>query len=154
MIEEIQFGHLDRKEQDLLLQAKIALTNAYNPYSNFSVGAALLSLDDKIITGANFENAAYSPCICAERSALASANNMGIRKFSHIAVIALGQLGATKHITSPCGVCRQMIFEASQVSGTDIKVIMSNTKMTEVVTALISDLLPLAFGPNDLKKDF
>ena len=71
---------LDQEKQDLLAEAEKAMEHAYNPYSGFSVGAALLSQDGKTITAANLENAAYSPSICAERAALARANAMGVAR--------------------------------------------------------------------------
>lgn len=141
------FSKLNSEQQRLLLAAKEVAKMAYNPYSHFYVGAALLSKDKKIITGANMENAAYNPTICAERSALAKANSEGIRKFSKIAVIANADGQAIKDPVSPCGTCRQMLYEAAQVSGNDIEVIMSNTKMTKIIIASTKELLPLAFGP-------
>ena len=150
-MKKINYKKLTIKERQLLLAATDVLKNAYNPYSKFAVGAALLSQDDEIITGANVENAAYGSCICAERSALVRANAMGIRKFSKIAIIARRSNGPTLDITAPCGACRQMIFEAAQVSEQDLEVIMANTKMTKIIKATISELLPLAFGPKELK---
>ncbi|MFA6273639.1 MAG: cytidine deaminase [Candidatus Paceibacterota bacterium] len=147
------FDRLPEDEQQLLKEAEKAMANAYNPYSKFSVGAALLSLDGKIITGSNYENAAYGPTICAERSALVKANSEGIRKFSKIAIIGKGKKGPTVGVTAPCGTCRQMLFEASQISKKDIWVIMANTNMTVIIKARISTLLPLAFGPDDLEID-
>ena len=150
-MKKINYKKLTAIQQELLMAAQGALKNAYNPYSGFAVGAALLSLKGEIITGANVENAAYGSSICAERAALVRANAMGIRKFSQLAVIGQAASGATTVVTAPCGACRQMIFEAAQLSGRDIKVIMADTKMTKIVIATISELLPLAFGPKDLK---
>ena len=152
-MKNLSFEKLPTDEQTLLLEAKKAMGFAYNPYSGFSVGAALLSLNGQIVCGSNYENAAYSPGICAERSALVRANAEGIRKFSKIAIIGKSKNGATVGITAPCGVCRQMIFEASQISEKDIIVIMSNTDMTTIIKTKISYLLPFAFGPHDLEID-
>ena len=152
-MKKTNYQKLDVAQKELLLAAREALRNAYNPYSKFSVGAALLSLKGEIITGANVENAAYGSSICAERSALVRANAMGIRKFSELAVIGQGAMGVIEDIIAPCGACRQMLFEAAEISGKDLKIIMSNTKMTKIVITTISELLPLAFGPKDLKVD-
>ena len=134
----------------LLDAAAGVMEKAYNPYSKFFVGAALLTKDGQTITGANFENASYGHTICAERSALVRANAMGFREFKAVAVIARGADFEAKSPTAPCGACRQMLFEASQISGTDLEVIMSNTDRSKVTVMKISELLPLAFGPEDL----
>jgi len=149
----VNFEELKGGEKSLLLRASEALKFAYNPYSNFSVGAALLTLDGTIITGSNVENAAYGSTICAERAAILRANAVGIRSFMSIAVIGRGKDFDCPNIVAPCGSCRQMLFEAAQVSDVDIEVIMSNTKMDKVVIAPISELLPFGFGPKDLGID-
>jgi cytidine deaminase len=150
---QVKFEELSPKEQELLAEAKQAMETAYNPYSRFFVGAALLSQDGRIITGSNVENAAFGSTICAERAALLRANVMGIRIFEKIAIIARGKDSGTSEVTSPCGSCRQMLYEASQVSGKDFEVIMSTTALDKVVISTISELLPLAFGPKDLGID-
>lgn len=149
----VNFEELRGGEKSLLLKASEALKFAYNPYSNFSVGAALLTLDGTIITGSNVENAAYGSTICAERAAILRANAVGIRNIMSIAVIGRGKDFDCPNIVAPCGSCRQMLFEAAQVSDVDIAVIMSNTKMNRVVIAPISELLPFGFGPKNLGID-
>ena len=96
----------------LLDAAEEAMEKAYNPYSHFYVGAALLTADGKIITGANYENASYGNTICAERAALLKANAEGYRRFKAIAIIAKGENFDVDKPTAPCGACRQSIFEA------------------------------------------
>ncbi|MEO8285133.1 MAG: cytidine deaminase [Chloroflexota bacterium] len=81
---------------------------AYTPYSHFKVGAALLAKSGKIYTGCNIENAAYSPTICAERVALGSAIAAGEQPGSFVAIAVVGD---QPHPTSPCGVCRQVLYE-------------------------------------------
>jgi len=129
------------------------MESSYNPYSHFYVGAALLTIDDKIITGTNYENASYGNTICAERSALFNANVNGYRKFKAVAIIARGEDFDVDRPTGPCGACRQSLFEASQISDIDMEVIMSNTKRDKVIIKKISELLPYAFGPLDLEVD-
>ena len=152
-MQKITYDQLEESEQKLLDKAKSALETAYNPYSKFFVGSAFLSQEGQIITGSNVENAAYGSTICAERGAILRANAMGIRSFTKIAIIARGEDFKTTQVTSPCGSCRQMIFESAQISNFDIKIIMSNTKMDKIVVSTIKELLPLAFGPTDLGID-
>ena len=152
-MKKINYEKLSVREKELLREAADALREAYNPYSKFAVGAALLSLKDEIITGANVENAAYGSSICAECSALVRANAMGIRKFSQIAIIGRANNGPTAEVVAPCGACRQMLYEAAQISGRDLEIIMANARMTKIIKAKISELLPLAFGPKDLGLD-
>jgi cytidine deaminase len=122
-------------------KATEAKTKALPTYSNFHVGAALLTDDDKIYTGCNIESSSYSLTICAERTAIFKAISEGERKFKAIAVA-----GDTEDFISPCGACRQII---SDLCG-DIDIIMVNSKSeTKVMTT--SELLPLAFSDKDLK---
>ena len=154
------YSQLSSIERTLLDQAEKAMENAYNPYSKFSVGAALLAQDGRIIVGANHENASYGMTICAERAALHHANALRVRMFEKIAVIARGEDFETQAPTSPCGACRQKIYEAAQVSertmntgGTSLDVIMSTTRKDKILIATIDELFPLAFGPADLGID-
>lgn len=149
----IVFNNLTDQYQHLLQEAATAMEKAYNPYSHFYVGAALLTTNNTVIGGCNIENAAYNPTICAERSAFALAMTQGYRTFTAISLIGRGKDFESTEVISPCGICRQVLFEASQISNVDIDVIMSNTKMTKIIIATISELLPLAFGPKDLGID-
>jgi cytidine deaminase len=126
------------------------MAQAYNPYSNFFVGAALRAGNGEIVTGSNFENASYSATICAERSAIVRAAAMGHTVFGRIAVIGRGAKAPTTEVISPCGVCRQMLFESAQISRMNIEVIMSSSEMKKIVIGTISELLPLGFGPANL----
>ena len=116
------YNNLTKVQRKLLDAAFTAMETAYNPYSHFYVGAALLTKNDKIITGSNVENAAYGSCICAERAAIVRANAMGHKQFKSIALIARSEDTETKEVISPCGSCRQMLFETSQVSEIDLEV--------------------------------
>jgi len=149
----VKLEELTNTKRKLLDAAEKAMQNAYNPYSNFYVGAAILTQNGKIITGSNVENAAYGSTICAERMALGRANALGERMYDSIAIIARGESFDTKEITGPCGCCRQMLYEASQISGKDLEIILSTTKKDKIVTTTINELLPLAFGPVDLGVD-
>lgn len=116
---------------------------AYVPYSQFKVGAALRTKDGKVYRGCNIENAAYSMCNCAERTALFKAFSEGERDFDLLVVIA-----GTDRPVPPCGACRQVI---SELCPKDMKVILTNLKQDKLETT-VEDLLPGAFAPDDLSK--
>ena len=146
-------------EQHEALEAAIAaLAHSYNPYSHFAVGACLVMADGEQITGANVENAAYGPTICAERSAVVRANAMGKRVFRGVAVT--GRLASVADedahaLTAPCGVCRQVLFEMTSLGGPDHDpwVVLGSPSRREVEVTSIRNLLPHAFGPGDLGID-
>ena len=94
----------------LITKAKEAMKMAYAPYSGYKVGAALLCADGTVYLGCNIENAAYSPTICAERTAFAKAISDGRRAFVAIAVCG-GKDGVISDFCPPCGVCRQVMKE-------------------------------------------
>lgn len=120
--------------EKLLKTARSAAENSYSPYSRFKVGAALLTADGEVFTGCNIENSAFSPCICAERAALASAVSQGYKSFKAIAIYA------DKNPCFPCGVCRQTL---SEFCGDDFDIIVENENGIEACT--LKDLLPFAF---------
>lgn len=127
--------------EQLMEEAKKAREKAYVPYSKFGVGAALLTTDGKVYHGCNIENAAYSMCNCAERTALFKAYSEGDRDFQMMAVVA-----DTERPCSPCGACRQVI---SELCPSDMKVILTNLK-GDVQEITVAELLPGAFSPEDL----
>ena len=90
----------------LLTEARQAAQHAYNPYSHFSVGAALMTNDGRIFTGCNVENASLGLTICAERVAAATAVAAGARKF-----VAMAVVGSSDSAVTPCGACRQFLAE-------------------------------------------
>ena len=96
--------------EQLIQQAKAAMGNAYAPYSGYKVGVALLCADGTVYTGCNIENAAFSPTVCAERTAIFKAVSQGQREFSAIAVCG-GKNGVITGFFPPCGVCRQVMAE-------------------------------------------
>ncbi len=152
-MKKVKYEKLEDVQQRLLNEAEKVMNTAYNPYSNFYVGAALLAQNGMIITGSNVENAAYGSTVCAERAAIFRANAMGIRNFSKVAIIAKGKNFDTDKVTAPCGNCRQVLYEFAQVSGRNLEIIMATTKMDKIVIATIEELLPLGFGPKDLGID-
>jgi len=125
----------EAKYSALIVAALQARQNAYAPYSDFLVGAALLTTDGTVFTGCNVENSSFGICICAERTAICKAVSEGYREFEAIVV-------AATPFASPCGACRQTLAEF----GTDIKVVgvdadeVSNTK-----TWTVEELIPETF---------
>jgi cytidine deaminase len=140
----------------LVERAREAARAAYAPYSGFSVGCAIESVDGEIVLGANMENACYRLGVCAEIAALTAANQaFGLEKIARIAVTG-GHVGkdgqlAGESVVTPCGGCRQSILEAAQVSGRDLEIVSSNGDGSETRTDRISELLPHGFGPANLK---
>ncbi len=125
----------------LLDIAKKALKNAYAPYSNLRVGAALLTKQGKIFTGVNIENASYGLTICAERVAIFKAVSEGYRDFLAIAITS------DRGKIVPCGACRQVMAEFSK----DLKVILGDENVLEIHT--LSELLPESFNGSFLSSD-
>jgi cytidine deaminase len=147
---------LGRMTDDELIQlARTAALKAYAPYSRFSVGCAIESVDGEIAVGANMENACYRLGICAEISALTAARQaFGLDKVARLAV-AGGHVGPDGALAgdapvTPCGGCRQAIYEAADLAGVDIEVISANGDGTETVVSTIRALLPHGFGPASL----
>ncbi len=128
------------ENRDLILKAMEAKEKSYSPYSNFKVGAAILTEEGEIFTGCNIENAGYSPTICAERTAIVKAVSEGYKKFKKIAIVA-GENGGF-----PCGVCRQFIREFS----CDIEIIIAKSE-DDFKIYEFSEIFPYSFGPDDLK---
>lgn len=122
-------------------QAKVAREKAYVPYSKFPVGAALLAEDDTLYLGCNIENAAYSMCNCAERTAIFKAVSEGVKKFKAIAIVA-----DTDKPCSPCGACRQVM---SEFFSAEMPVYLTNLK-GDVLETTVGALLPGAFTTEDL----
>jgi cytidine deaminase len=126
----------------LVLMAREARERAHAPYSRFKVGAALVAEDGRVFTGCNVENATYGLTICAERVAIFKAVSEGADRFQQIAVVT-----ATKHLTPPCGACRQIIWEFCG----DIPVVLSNLE-GQIEQFRMAKLFPRPFDQSYLKK--
>lgn len=122
---------------------------SYSPYSNYRVGAALLTETGRIFQGCNVENAAFSPGICAERTAFAKAVSEGEKKFRAIAIVG-GKAGGPLELAPPCGVCRQVMMEFCDPETFEIVV---GTSEEEVRVYRLKELLPMGFGPGNLTKE-
>ena len=146
---------VDRKlPAELFEKARAAAANAYAPYSGFAVGAAVETADGRIFAGANLENASYGVTLCAEVGALQAASSAGALRDIRRMVIVGGPIAGTSgrpRATAPCGRCRQVIAEAAAVGGHDIEVWFADLSGRAVQRRTISQLLPDAFGPDNLK---
>ena len=135
-------------DDQLIEAARRAQADAYAPYSDYQVGAALLFDDGAIVTGSNVENASYGLALCAETNAVSKAMNDG-RRGGLVAVAVVGPLdkGDGSPIT-PCGRCRQGLNELAALGGTDPEILCVGNDDVRRVT--LSSLLPHAFGPDHL----
>ncbi len=134
----------------LIAAARMAAAQAYAPYSQFHVGAALAFADGSVVTGANVENASYGLALCAETVAAAKALSEEWRgPLVAVAVIGgkAGAVGAGDPVT-PCGRCRQVLSEVAQLGASDPLVWCVGEN--EVLELRLSELLPRAFGPASL----
>lgn len=129
-------------ELDLCRKAVEAKGYAYAPYSEFCVGAALLTASGKVYTGCNIENAAYGPTNCAERTAVFKAVSEGEREFAMLAVVG-GKGESLAPATPPCGVCRQVLAEFCPP---DFPILLVENE-NQYVRCTLGELLPHAFGP-------
>ncbi|MBQ3076315.1 MAG: cytidine deaminase [Clostridia bacterium] len=125
---------------ELIAKAREAMKTAYVPYSHFPVGAALVAKDGTLYTGCNVEGASYGNAICAERTALVKAVSDGQREFSTLAVAA-----NTDDFCTPCGICRQMLYEFAP----DLVVLCSD-RDGNYKEYTLRELLPGAFSAKDL----
>lgn len=125
--------------EDLIEAAREAQKNAYVPYSNFPVGAAILTESGRVFTGSNIESASYGATICAERVAISKAVSEGYLSFTHLAVVG------PDDFIYPCGICRQVIMEF----GPKARIIVAGKEDYALYNA--EDLLPYAFTGKDLE---
>lgn len=132
--------------QNLLSEAEAAAKRAYAKYSHFQVGAAILLNNGKIITGCNQENAVYPCGLCAERvAAFAASAAFPEVPFSKIAITAINPAEPLKEPVSPCGSCRQVLFEYEQKFGQPIEVILAGQEGVVYHFPNVAQLLPYTF---------
>ncbi|XP_030384281.1 uncharacterized protein LOC115631616 [Scaptodrosophila lebanonensis] len=138
-----EYDTLDASVQELIQAAAAARNQAYCPYSNFAVGAALRTSDGSIYSGCNIENSAFAASICAERTAAAKAISEGKREFIACAVVAQQEKG----FTTPCGICRQFLAEFA-INGKDIPLYAAKpTNLPlRVLCSSVLELLPKSFS--------
>ena len=131
-------------DKELIEAAISVMNNAYAPYSDFKVGAAILTKDGRVFVGCNIENAAYSAGICAERTAIGNAISSGAKEFIKIAIVG-GKKGEIVDYCPPCGICRQVL---SEFCGEDFEILLYNGE--RVKNHLLKELLPFGFGSEKL----
>lgn len=137
---------LEEKEiKDLIKTAMAQRKFSYAPYSQFRVGAALLTKEGKVYGGCNIENAAYSPGNCAERTAIFKAVSEGSREFDAICVVG-GKEELLNDYAAPCGVCRQVMMEFCEP---DFTIILA-TDEEHYECFSLKEFLPMGFGPSNL----
>jgi cytidine deaminase len=144
-------AELEAGDRNLLDKAREATAHAYAPYSRFRVGAAARLNNDRIITGANQENASFPVGICAERVLLSTAASL----YPGIPIVALAisyfnEQGPAERPISPCGICRQSLKEFEFRTGQSIRLILGGQTGPVYVIPQSGSLLPIAFVPDDL----
>ena len=133
--------------EDLIERALQARDFSYSPYSDYRVGAALLTQEGSVYTGCNIENAAYTPTNCAERTAFFKAVSEGVTEFSAIAIVG-GKAGETAdNFCAPCGVCRQVMAEFCAPETFRILLGKENLEYKEYT---LGEILPQGFGKGDI----
>lgn len=149
----LSYDQLNATQRKLLDEAERNMGKSYAPYSNFHVGAAIMAKDGSVYPGMNIENANYTNTQHGETTAIANVYGAGKRELVMLAIIARGEGFDTETPTPPCGYCRQTLYEAAQVSGNDIQLVLSNTKKTKILLTTVNEILSGAFGPSDLGID-
>ncbi|MFV0440651.1 MAG: cytidine deaminase [Lachnospirales bacterium] len=125
---------MDNKK--LIEMADKAKEYAYVPFSHFNVGAAVLTAEGKVYTGCNIENSSLGATNCAERTAIFKAISEGYKNFTKIAVMS-----SSGDFTSPCGICRQVIFEFFDE---ECEILLGNNK-GEIKVYKVKEILPIGF---------
>jgi cytidine deaminase len=154
VIEQLTFTELSRGERALIKAARRAIELSHSPYSRFRVGAAVGLTDGSIIPGANQENASYGLTVCAERTALWTAQNQG--HGADVSAIAItggpaGDLATPQESPiSPCGACRQVIVEFEHITGRPMSILLDSLGGPIYRVAGIEAILPLPFRPHRL----
>lgn len=134
---------MNNLSKTLVDSAIIAREKSYCPYSNFAVGAALLTKEGKIYTGANIESVSFTPTICAERVAFFSAVHNGEKEFTAIAIVGAKKGEEISEFCAPCGVCRQVMQEFCDK---DFAIYLYNGKDIKAYT--LGEIFPEAFNTN------
>ena len=124
-----------------------ASLNTYSPYSNFPVGAALVTKDGREFLGCNVENASFGLTNCAERTCLFSAYAAGVRQDD---IKAFALYSKNESLVAPCGACRQVMVE---LLPKDCKIYMAYGKDIKIIETTLEELVPFAFSSEDLNND-
>lgn len=152
-VNHVSFKDLSTTQQELVFSAQKVMSKAYNIYSDYFVGASVRTKKGEIYSSANMENSSYGLSICAEVGAIQQAISSGDPEITTIAVCGGFNSENKGKTPTPCGRCRQLIYESSQISSIDLEVICANSDLSGIIITKISDLLPLPFGSKDLHLD-
>lgn len=141
-----QQEQLPQAEAALVAEATAALSKSYSPYSKFRVAAAVRLDNGELLSGANFENAAYPMCLCAERSVLAAAASIfpGVA-IKSMAITVENPLKPVRQPAAPCGACRQVMAETEHRQSAPMQVILRGQEGSTFVFSSARDFLPLSF---------
>jgi cytidine deaminase len=145
----VTLDSLSDPEQSLIAQAKAAAANAYAPYSHFKVGAALQTVQGNVYAGCNVEDAAYL-AIHAEWAAISKMISAGEQAFEVIAVACADSQTTADVLLTPCGICRQKIFEFAQLADIPVRILCCSATNATVGITDIAQLLPHPFGPKNI----
>ena len=149
---EYRTDELSEEFSSLVSQSVVAQNSSYSPYSNFSVGAAILLENNSIVLGSNQENAAYPSGLCAERVAIYSCGaHYPKDKILAIAISANSSKFDIKDLLAPCGACRQSMMEFEFKQNAPIKVLLKGIGNQVVEFNSIKDLLPIPFNSEALQ---
>lgn len=150
-IRHCQLDELTDADRELIDHAMKATDNAYAEYSHFYVGAALRLANGRIVIGANQENAAFPSGLCAERTAVFSAQaNFPDQSIESLALVARNDNGLIDYPVTPCGACRQVLLGVEERYGRSMRVLMYGKSGVYIVGS-VKDLLPLSFVDSSMK---
>lgn len=147
----VSLGDLTVQDGELLRLALEVAPRALNPVSGFYVGSAVRAADGRAYRGTFFESSSFPLGICAESAALSAALTAGTRDFAAIAIVGGDpQVAGQGQAVTPCGGCRQRIFDVTGGAACNVPVLCANLDLSSLLRFTISDLLPFAFSADDL----
>jgi len=149
----VDSSSLEANDLELLHRAQSTAQHAYNPYSGFLVGAALRAQSGDIFTGTFFECASYPAGVCAERVAIGAAISAGQRRFAAIAIVGGDSAEAASAYVTPCGICRQCLYEFISDDASDIVVICSDMALSHIGVTSVRELLPHPFTSRHSRRE-
>lgn len=138
----VTWESLTSEEKRLVKAAQQVRLNAYNPYSYFYVGAAILTAEGEIVTGVNIAPSSSTVNLCAERVAVGSAITAGKRKILALATSGVSSTQGLSNIETPCGGCRQFLLEVTKISKQDLVILCTNSDKSKILKTSLFELLP------------
>jgi|SRR3989338_6790618 len=139
----LTYSQLNDREKELVDSAQEALKLSYNPYNSGKlIGAAIRTMNGRLILGGNFANNSSRSNICAERAVIVTANNLKHRDIEELAIIGLCETNPFEEPVTPCGECRQVLSEIPRITGKELIIYCSNQDKSKILRTSISELLP------------